>query len=105
MCGRASTPSGWQTPRDANEGNTMDLQLRDKVVFVAGASRGIGLGIVEALLAEGARLAITARRAEALEATRARLASRYGADPLWAPARDTPQPAVVPAAPRPSGAP
>lgn len=62
----------------------MDLGLKDKVIFVAGASRGIGLGIVEACLAEGAKVAITARGAEALEATRARLADRYGADRLWA---------------------
>lgn len=61
----------------------MDLGLKDKVIFVAGASRGIGLGIVEACLAEGARVAITARGAEALEETRADLAGRYGADRLW----------------------
>lgn len=66
----------------------MDLQLGDKVIFVAGASRGIGLGIVEACLAEGAKLAITARGAEALEATRATLAERYGEDRLWAMAGD-----------------
>lgn len=62
----------------------MDLGLKDKVIFVAGASRGIGLGIVEACLAEGAKVAITARGAEALEETRARLAAQYGADKLWA---------------------
>ena len=66
----------------------MDLQLKDKVVFVAGASRGIGLGIVEALLEEGARVAIAARGAEKLEEERARLASRYGEDRLWARAGD-----------------
>jgi 3-oxoacyl-[acyl-carrier protein] reductase len=62
----------------------MHLQLDGKVVFIAGGSRGIGLGIVEACLAEGARLAITARGADALEATRARLADAYGADRLLA---------------------
>jgi 3-oxoacyl-[acyl-carrier protein] reductase len=66
----------------------MDLQLKDKVIFVAGASRGIGLGIVEACLAEGAKLAMTARGAEALEATRARLAGQYGTDRVWAMAGD-----------------
>jgi 3-oxoacyl-[acyl-carrier protein] reductase len=66
----------------------MDLQLTGKVIFVAGGSRGIGLGIVERLLAEGARVAITARGAEALEATRARLAAQYGADKVWAMAGD-----------------
>ncbi|MBL8554892.1 MAG: SDR family oxidoreductase [Phenylobacterium sp.] len=62
----------------------MDLGLKDKVIFIAGASRGIGLGIVEACLAEGAKLAITARGAEALEAERARLAGQYGEDRLLA---------------------
>ena len=51
----------------------MDLNLKDKVIFVAGASRGIGLGIVEACLAEGAKVAIAARGAEALEDQRARI--------------------------------
>lgn len=62
----------------------MDLGLKDKTIFVAGASRGIGLGIVEACLAEGAKVAITARGAEALEETRSRLAAQYGEDKLWA---------------------
>lgn len=66
----------------------MDLGLKDKVIFVAGASRGIGLGIVEACLAEGAKVAITARGAEALEETRKRLAAQYGEDRLWAMAGD-----------------
>jgi len=66
----------------------MDLQLKDKVVFIAGGSRGIGLGIVEACLKEGAKLAITARGADALEATRAELATKYGEDHIWAQAGD-----------------
>ena len=66
----------------------MDLGLKDRTIFVAGASRGIGLGIVEACLAEGAKVAITARGAEALEQTRAELATRHGEDRLWAMAGD-----------------
>ena len=66
----------------------MDLGLKDKVIFVAGASRGIGLGIVEACLAEGAKVAITARGAPKLEATRAWLADKYGDDKVWAMAGD-----------------
>ena len=66
----------------------MDLDLKDRVIFVAGASRGIGLGIVEACLAEGAKVAITARGAEGLEATRAWLADKYGDDKVWAMAGD-----------------
>ncbi len=61
----------------------MDLELRDKVIFVAGASRGIGFSIAEACLAEGAKVAMTARGAEALEESRAELAERFGADRIW----------------------
>mgnify|MGYP002652735667 CR=1 FL=1 len=35
--------------------------LAGKTILMSGGSRGIGLGIVEALLAEGARVALTAR--------------------------------------------
>jgi 3-oxoacyl-[acyl-carrier protein] reductase len=73
----------------------MDLGLSGKVVFVAGASRGIGLGIVEACLAEGAKLAITARGAEGLEETRTRLAAQYGEDRLLAIAGDMRDTAVI----------
>ncbi|MGQ5702212.1 SDR family NAD(P)-dependent oxidoreductase [Sandaracinobacteroides sp. A072] len=66
----------------------MDLKLDGKVILVAGASRGIGLGIVEACLAEGARVAMAARGAEALEAERARLAAIHGEDRLWTMAGD-----------------
>jgi 3-oxoacyl-[acyl-carrier protein] reductase len=66
----------------------MDLQLKDRVIFIAGASRGIGLGIVETLLAEGAKVAMTARGAEALDVEHKRLAAQYGADKLWSMAGD-----------------
>jgi 3-oxoacyl-[acyl-carrier protein] reductase len=38
------------------------------VALVTGASRGIGLGVAQQLVAEGARVGITARKPEALEA-------------------------------------
>lgn len=76
----------------------MDLGLKGKTIFVAGASRGIGLGIVEACLAEGAKVAITARGAEALEATRKDLAAKYGEENLWAMAGDMRDTATIEAA-------
>jgi len=44
----------------------MDLQLRGKTALVSGASAGIGRSIALALAAEGARLAVTARRSDRL---------------------------------------
>ena len=73
----------------------MQLGLDGKVIFVAGASRGIGLGIVEACLAEGAKLAIAARGAEGLEAERARHAAAHGDDRLPAISGDMRDTAVI----------
>lgn len=49
------------------------MSLKDKNVLVTGGSRGLGLGVVEALIAHGARVTVVARGAEALEAVRTRL--------------------------------
>jgi 3-oxoacyl-[acyl-carrier protein] reductase len=44
----------------------MDLGLTGKVAFIGGGSRGLGKAIATSLAAEGARLALTARGADAL---------------------------------------
>ena len=47
----------------------MDLGLRDRVAIVTGSSRGIGRAIATSLVAEGARVVLNARGAEALAET------------------------------------
>jgi short-subunit dehydrogenase len=47
--------------------------LRDRVVVVTGASSGIGEALAVELAARGARVALVARRADALEAVRAKI--------------------------------
>ena len=49
------------------------MSLKDKNVVVTGGSRGLGLGLVEALVAHGARVTVVARDADALASVRARL--------------------------------
>src|SRR5437899_12479732 len=49
------------------------MSLKNKNVVVTGGSRGLGLGLVEALVAQGARVTVVARGADALDAVRARL--------------------------------
>jgi len=49
------------------------MRLENMVVLVTGAANGLGAGIVEALLALGARVALADVNERAMEATRARL--------------------------------
>src|SRR5712692_12058294 len=49
------------------------MSLKDKNVVVTGGSRGLGLGLVEALVAHGAHVTVVARDADALGSVRARL--------------------------------
>ncbi|MBI1397271.1 MAG: SDR family NAD(P)-dependent oxidoreductase [Betaproteobacteria bacterium] len=61
------------------------FDLKDRVALVTGGSRGLGLQMAEALGEMGARVAITARKANELEEARAHLVSQ-GVDVLVHPA-------------------
>ncbi len=52
--------------------------LKDKIVFVTGASAGIGESCARAFAAEGARILMCARRVERLKAFAAGLAEEFG---------------------------
>ncbi len=64
----------------------MELGLRDKIALVTGSSRGIGRAIANSLAFEGVHIAMVARSADALEETRAEVASTYGVEALAIPA-------------------
>ena len=49
------------------------MSLQDKNAVVTGGSRGLGLGLVEALVAHGAKVTVVARDADALKSVRTRL--------------------------------
>ncbi|WP_306209332.1 SDR family NAD(P)-dependent oxidoreductase [Actinoplanes sp. RD1] len=51
----------------------MDLGLADRVFVLTGASQGLGLATAEALVAEGARVVVSARTREPVDAAVARL--------------------------------
>jgi 3-oxoacyl-[acyl-carrier protein] reductase len=51
----------------------MDLGLQGRSAIVLGASQGMGLAVAEALAAEGAKVAMFARRAEVVEREAARI--------------------------------
>jgi len=57
----------------------MNLELKDKVAIVGGASQGIGYGIARALAREGATVAMTARREHDLIAAADRIRAETGA--------------------------
>src|SRR5512135_748147 len=60
----------------------MDLRLRNKVVLVTAASRGLGAASARRFAEEGARVAITARNAEKLSALAQTLAKETSAEIL-----------------------
>lgn len=60
----------------------MDLGLEGRVALVGAASRGLGFAIADELAAEGARVAICARRTDAVQAAAAAIRERTGAEAL-----------------------
>ena len=56
----------------------MDLQLTDRVAFVAGSTRGIGKAIAAVLLQEGCRVCISGRDSAALDHACRDLNAEYG---------------------------
>ena len=60
----------------------MDLGLRGKVALVAAASKGLGRAVAEELAAEGVKLAICSRDAEAIESVGNEIAKATGAEVL-----------------------
>lgn len=58
----------------------MNLQLRDKVAVITGGSKGLGAAAAWILAAEGAKLVLAARTAEALNALRHQLRDRHQAE-------------------------
>lgn len=57
----------------------MDLGVRDHVYLLTGATRGLGLATAEALVADGARVVVSGRRQESVDAAVATLEGVGGA--------------------------
>jgi NAD(P)-dependent dehydrogenase (short-subunit alcohol dehydrogenase family) len=64
-------------------------RLEGKAAIITGASRGIGLGVAERLVAEGARVCVTARKQEALDEAVATLGGSEHAIAVAGKAHDT----------------
>lgn len=69
----------------------MDLHLRDRVILLTGASKGLGRATADSLVAEGARVVLSGRRPESLEAVRQEL----GDDQVETVAGDNADPTTV----------
>lgn len=76
------------------------FDLTGKAALVTGGSRGLGLQMAEALAEMGARLALTARKADELDAAAGEIKSRFGADVLTLPCDMSKPEAIAPAVAR-----
>ncbi len=77
--GRRDDPPVREAPADV--AGPADARLRGRVALVSGATRGIGLAVSRALAAEGARVAMLARGADALRACAAEIGTAAAAFP------------------------
>ena len=59
-------------------GRVMDLQLQNKVAFIAGSTRGIGRAIAQAFLAEGANVVVTGRQEKDVQKTASAFKTEFG---------------------------
>lgn len=73
----------------------MDLHLENDVIFIAGASRGIGRAIAAEALAEGASVVLTGRDDTILRRTHAEFEAAHGSDRVWSMSGDLLDPAFV----------
>lgn len=60
----------------------MDLGLQDKAALVAASSKGLGYGVAKALAANGAKVSLCSRSADAVAAAAQTLADNYGVETL-----------------------
>ena len=63
---------------DGGYGIEMDLNLQNRVVLITGSSRGIGKGIAEVFLREGARVVLTGRSETGLDETVYGFSKQFG---------------------------
>ena len=58
------------------------MKLQDKVGYITGGTKGIGLGIAESMLQEGMRVAITGRDGASAQKVASKLEEQYGIEVL-----------------------
>lgn len=58
------------------------MKLKDKVGYITGGTKGIGLGIAESMLQEGMRVAITGRDGASAQKVASKLEKQYGIEVL-----------------------
>ena len=73
----------------------MDLELADRVAFIAGSSRGIGRAVARAFVSEGAKVVITGRDADSLLEAKSSLSEASGPDAVHAIRCDMTEPGEI----------